>query len=193
MSPLTRRALIIAGVLACFFGVQQVMTTAAERAAESQKRETERQIQAGIEERRLAEETRRAALTPEQRATEDAATAKQEAERKVRLEKLNAELEAMKEIEAKKEANERARIIQAVAATRALKASLRDPDSVRWDSVLVNEDGTVACIEYRARNGFGGMNREFVVFTSNTATQSAAAWNKRCANKQMHDMRSAAP
>lgn len=68
----------------------------------------------------------------------------------------------------------------AVATAASIKRSLRDPDSLQFDIMRVNGDASVVCAAYRARNGFGGMNREFIVVVKDIASQSAAAWNKHC-------------
>lgn len=78
--------------------------------------------------------------------------------------------------EAKKE-----RAFQRTAALAgALKRSLRDPDSLVWESIHANADASVACFAYRAKNGFGGMNREFVVYADGKASQKPADWNRKC-------------
>jgi hypothetical protein len=75
---------------------------------------------------------------------------------------------------------EQARGAKAVAAGVVVKSSLRDPESVVWESIRANDDASIICIEYRARNGFGGMNRGFVVFVKDRPSQEPSAWNKNC-------------
>lgn len=69
-----------------------------------------------------------------------------------------------------------------------LKQSMRDPDSLVWEDIRANEDATVICLSYRARNGFGGMNREFAVYGGGKASQKPAAWNKYC-TQPLSDMK----
>jgi hypothetical protein len=57
---------------------------------------------------------------------------------------------------------------QAYLAAKALNGSLRNPDSLSFEQILVNSDGSVICMTYRAKNGFGGMNVEHVVFKDGT-------------------------
>src|SRR6476469_7596301 len=57
-----------------------------------------------------------------------------------------------------------ARLVSAATVMASIKASLRDPQSVQWSSVKSDAEGTVVCVEYRARNGFGGMNVESASF-----------------------------
>lgn len=68
-----------------------------------------------------------------------------------------------------------------------LKSKLRDPESFVLESAHADETATVICIEYRARNGFGGMNKEFIVAAKNKVSQEASAWNKHC-TKPLIDM-----
>ena len=71
----------------------------------------------------------------------------------------------------------------AVAAADSLKKSLRDPDSLKFDSMRVSEDAKVICAEYRAKNGFGGMNRAILVFVDGEGSEDKKVWNKNCAGK----------
>jgi hypothetical protein len=68
----------------------------------------------------------------------------------------------------------------AAVAVASLKNALRDPDSFKLERAFTTMDAKYACILYRARNGFGGMNREHVVFTEAGGDQSARGWNKHC-------------
>jgi hypothetical protein len=79
---------------------------------------------------------------------------------------------------------------QAAIGAASLKAAVRNPDSLKLEKVLGMDDGTI-CYEYRAQNGFGGLNREFAVLLpgANSLTTSTAAWNKHCAHKKGHDVR----
>lgn len=106
------------------------------------------------------ENARRAALSPADRAAEDEAK---------RLESVRADA--------------------VYVARRALKASLRDPDSLELGSVRANRDGTLVCMEYRARNGFGGLNKEILVVRSGTASQELRDWNKHCTSGTLYTMR----
>jgi hypothetical protein len=81
---------------------------------------------------------------------------------------------------------EDARFDMAFQAAKAVKSSLRDPDSVKWEFVGVNDAGTVACMKYRAKNGFGGMNAGFAVVANNKATNKQSDWNRYCA-APLHD------
>lgn len=81
---------------------------------------------------------------------------------------------------AAKKAADLKRYAAAVGAADALKKNLRDPESLRIDSMRVNDDATVVCTEYRAKNGFGGMNRAIAGFVKGSGFTDAASWNKHC-------------
>lgn len=68
----------------------------------------------------------------------------------------------------------------AIAAGAALRRAARNPESLVIESGLASDDGKLLCIEYRAQNGFGGMNREFVAFQDGAAKSTSAFWNKHC-------------
>jgi hypothetical protein len=77
---------------------------------------------------------------------------------------------------------------QAVAGAKQLKKSMRNPDSFKLGETLIMDDGAV-CYDYRAQNGFGGMNVGHAVlapdgkFKSTDSPGYATLWNKECANK----------
>lgn len=100
----------------------------------------------------------KSAMTPEQRAAADRAAAAEAAQK------------------TRKEAGFR----KVVAALLAIRDANRNPSSVTWDSIRANDDASLICIEYRGQNGFGGMNKEFVVFVKDAPSQKVAMWNKHC-------------
>ena len=82
----------------------------------------------------------------------------------------------------------------ATVAAKSIKAALRNPDSFVLESALVMDSGAV-CLDYRAQNGFGGMNREQAVVPANTTklfgtdTQGfKSAWRTHCAGKTRRDV-----
>ena len=77
---------------------------------------------------------------------------------------------------------------QAYLSAKALKASLRNPDSLSFDSILANDDGSIICMAYRAQNGFGGMNIGHVVFKNGDPSESHASWHAHCAGKMLNDV-----
>lgn len=83
------------------------------------------------------------------------------------------------------------RFQKTVLVAKTIKAALRNPDSVQWSGMLANDDASVICIEYRAQNGFGGLNLEHVAYAKGKLQTSVQAWNKYCAEKRMWDMKRA--
>ena len=77
---------------------------------------------------------------------------------------------------------------RAVAGAKTLKESMRNPDSFKLSQALMMNDGAV-CYEYRAQNGFGGMNVGQAVlspkgkFKSSESDGFSSLWNKECAHK----------
>jgi hypothetical protein len=67
-----------------------------------------------------------------------------------------------------------------LAAGGAIRQVMRNPDSIVYEEVRVNDDASVMCFQYRAQNGFGGMTREIMSFVKGNPSQSHAVWNKNC-------------
>ena len=88
---------------------------------------------------------------------------------------------------AKQKADER-RSVNAPIAVAIVRKHLRDPESLALESVLT-QDGNLYCVEYRARNGFGGMNSSFAVVRVNLLSVSSdtTTWNKLCSRKSLFD------
>lgn len=87
---------------------------------------------------------------------------------------------------------EDARMSLAIEVGKAVKAQLRDPDSLKFRALGVNEDATVACGQYQAKNGFGGMNQQAVIVVNGKAVAfSESEWKKRCTG--LRDYLAAAP
>lgn len=75
----------------------------------------------------------------------------------------------------------------AVLAGKTLKANLNDPQSLEWQSIGVNHDGTVACLIYRAKNKFGARVLEEAVALPGGISTKDKDWNTHCAGKSMTD------
>ena len=93
------------------------------------------------------------------------------------IEKRNAEIETANKLEAAKDSIRRN---LARAAKSVITDAARNPDSVSFSYDGVNEDATTVCVRYRAQNGFGGMNQEYVAFHNFVPKQSASFWNRNC-------------
>ena len=100
-------------------------------------------------------------------------------------EKVKQEVAKIKEVDIKEK-----RFRVAVALLKSVKSSLRDPESFAVEYVGVSEDATVACVEYRAKNGFGGMNKELAVYAKDNISQTPESWNKHC-RINLYDMKHA--
>ena len=86
------------------------------------------------------------------------------------------------------DARKQARFERTVAAAISVKTSMRDPESLQWEEIFADDKGNVICLAYRARNGFGGINKEFVVYVDGKPTQKVEVWNKRC-RANLYDMK----
>ena len=86
------------------------------------------------------------------------------------------------------EARQEARFQKVAIASALVKRALREPESVKWETILSNDDATVICFAYRARNGFGGMAKEHLVVLPKSTSRDGATWNKNCTTKPLHDM-----
>ena len=51
-----------------------------------------------------------------------------------------------------------------------------------------DDAANVVCLQYRARNGFGGMSVERMTVTTKEAGAEAVLWNRHCTGTGMHDM-----
>jgi hypothetical protein len=89
--------------------------------------------------------------------------------------------EIAREADAKADAAAKERQWQKVlAAGAAIRQTMRNPDSIVYEDVRANQDASVMCFQYRAQNGFGGMNREIMAFVNGNPSQNRAVWNKNC-------------
>lgn len=70
----------------------------------------------------------------------------------------------------------------------SLKKATREPDSFKIRSAFANSDGSVVCIEYAGRNGFGGVSVEHAVLAERKVHRgSDKHWNKNCVGKDLYD------
>jgi hypothetical protein len=71
-----------------------------------------------------------------------------------------------------------------------LHTAMRNPESFKLEQILEMPKGAI-CYEYRAQNGFGGMNVEHAVMVDGMlkgGQESAASWHKNCAGKTGRDI-----
>jgi hypothetical protein len=72
------------------------------------------------------------------------------------------------------------RYYKAIVAAKRVKNAQRNPDSLKWQSVLVNEDGSLVCMVYRSQNGFGGTNVAPAVSIGDKISTDGNVWMKHC-------------
>ena len=98
--------------------------------------------------------------------------------------------ESLKELEDKRVAKEKKqesnRSFMAYQSFKAVRSSLNDPDSLIIESISVNEAGTIVCIDYRAKNAYGGYVKSYVAYINGKPSNSAESWNSNC-RKGMFD------
>lgn len=98
-------------------------------------------------------------------------------------EKLRLEAEAKEKIESAKQKTkelENSRFTNTLALLKAIQTNMREPNSFELISAGANETGSVVCVEYRGKNGFGGYSKEYAVYANKKISQNAEAWNKHC-------------
>jgi hypothetical protein len=149
---------------------------------EAQKKEWIKQAR----ERRAQLAAIEAAKTPEQRAAEEKARI---AAAKARAEKEAHEAATKAAREAAKKRQDEA-VNRAAIGARILKKATRNPDAFKLESAYVIHGSGAVCYEYRAQNGFGGMNAGQAVlssdgkkFLTNEMNGFTRLWNQECANK----------
>lgn len=79
------------------------------------------------------------------------------------------------------------RMQRAGLAGTAIKKTLRDPDSVRWEQIFTSENGELVCIEYRAKNGFGGYEAGVMVLDGKDVFTTSKEWDSRCTGRALFD------
>jgi|DEB19_MinimDraft_2_1074335.scaffolds.fasta_scaffold95474_1 hypothetical protein len=66
------------------------------------------------------------------------------------------------------------------ATAESIRTISRDPDSVKIEKMLITPDGSTKCVQYQAKNGFGGTNREFVVIFKGGVSKDLSEWASFC-------------
>lgn len=79
----------------------------------------------------------------------------------------------------------------AVGALNAIKKNLKDPSSVDWANILVDNNADVVCVEYRAKNSYGATVLDRSSFVKGNHSKDGDVWNKNCANKSLYDLKRA--
>lgn len=79
--------------------------------------------------------------------------------------------------------HEKDKLNTAALGAQQLLRHVRDPESLKIESMLITDRDGMACIEYRAKSEFGGMSRERAVFIllaliTQADNEFATAWNQ---------------
>lgn len=82
----------------------------------------------------------------------------------------------------KREADKRFSLAR--SAVRALKQQVKDPASLKVDSIHVDEPGDLACVVYRARNSFNAVVPGLFAFDGSTGTDNQKVVTKFCGDKK---------
>jgi DNA-directed RNA polymerase subunit RPC12/RpoP len=61
-----------------------------------------------------------------------------------------------------------------------LRKAMRDPDSLKFEFIGVNDDASVACFKYQSKNGFGGMNTGLLALVQRKVMVSPQEYAKHC-------------
>lgn len=83
-------------------------------------------------------------------------------------------------------------VLDAANFALQLKSSARNPDSFVVEQIIVNDLHAI-CLQYRAQNGFGGMNRDhaFMVekmFLTSASDDFEQRWNRACGGREGRDI-----
>lgn len=92
--------------------------------------------------------------------------------------------------EAKKNENKRWDLLH--ESMKTIKSSLREPESLLVEKALVHLEGKTACISYRAKNGFGGYEKNTAVIANDEAKNATPTLIKKYCADSMVDMTSEA-
>ena len=74
----------------------------------------------------------------------------------------------------------------AVEGADAIRRAMRNPASFVAAGIVHNPQSGMICYEYRAQNGFGGMNTEYAILKSDrefiyqVSSGFSKVWNKEC-------------
>lgn len=84
--------------------------------------------------------------------------------------------------------NQDSLVTLALVGAGNLKKSMRNPDSFKLESAMLIRRTATICYEYRAQNGFGGINKGYAVFSDGRLLTSEhdgffRLWKKECAGQ----------
>ncbi len=79
-----------------------------------------------------------------------------------------------------------------VTWAKTVKAQARRPDSVKWNNLLANKDGSVVCLEYRTEDEPGTASLKRVAFLTGNGVRAMSSWEQHC-TQNLYDMAYAVP
>ncbi|HKN31539.1 MAG TPA: hypothetical protein VJY34_28145 [Roseiarcus sp.] len=68
-------------------------------------------------------------------------------------------------------------------AIEQLRQTMHDPDSLVVEFAGVTEDATTVCMQYRAKNGFGGYDKAIAIDTGGRIASDVSTWNRLCVQR----------
>lgn len=71
-----------------------------------------------------------------------------------------------------------------------IRKAMRDPDSLKFEFIGVNDSASVACFKYRSKNGYGGMANGALTIVNRKTLVAPEDYAKHCA-LPLHDWTSA--
>lgn len=95
---------------------------------------------------------------------------------------------AKTDLELKEEAARELRFQKTLSIVTTAKTSMRNPESVQWETIASNTDASVVCLKYRGKNGFGGTSIETATYANGKLTTNKDSFNRNCAGKSLEDM-----
>lgn len=117
-----------------------------------------------------------------------AKTAQIEAEGKAAEEEKKSEEKAQEAKEDLERAAKNARTDSISYAQIALESSLRDPSSVQYIFKGYNLTNNSICIEYRAKNGFGGYSVGYLAVSKGKPIEGAKQYVKYCSGEDQYQI-----
>ena len=81
------------------------------------------------------------------------------------------------------------RLQQTQFTTQLIKDSLKNPQSLEWNKILANENGSVICLEFQAKNGYGDNEIDFATFFHLIPSNNIENWKLHCLDEELIDMK----
>ena len=82
------------------------------------------------------------------------------------------------------------RLTMAASGAASIKRAMRDPNSFKLNSALINDKTGAVCYEFRSANGLNGMNVGRAVLSPKGVLKTSemsgfpSLWNRECAHKE---------